>query len=115
VAGELVAVVRARAIETEADVAVAVSAPPGWHRLVVAGRRSGHLVLGVRYGELTASRLHNVAGALADRGWQLDEDGEGATLRHPPGTDATTIAFEVLAVLTLAGAPADTRQIRPAG
>jgi hypothetical protein len=111
VAGELVGQVRAHAIESEHDVAVAVTAPDGWHRLVVTGRRSGHLVLSVRYSELTASRWNNVAGALARRGWQLDDDAEGSTLRYPPGTDATTIGFEMLAVLTTGGAPTDVRAV----
>jgi hypothetical protein len=115
VAGEIVGQVRARAIESEQDVAAAVAAPAapaeGWHRMVVTGRRSGHLVLSVRYGELTASRWHNVAGALARRGWQLDDDAEGSTLRYPPGTDATTIGFEMLAALTVGGAPADVRTV----
>ena len=50
-----------------------------------------------------------LAEALTRRGWQLDEDGEGATLRLPPGTTATDVAFEVLAVLTVAGAPTAPR------
>ena len=50
-----------------------------------------------------------MAEALIRRGWQLDEDGEGATLRQPPGTTATDVAFEVLAVLTVAGAPTTPR------
>ena len=52
-----------------------------------------------------------MAGALAGRGWQLDDDGEGATVRFPPGTDATTPAFELLAALTVSGAPNDVRSI----
>jgi hypothetical protein len=114
VAGDLVGQVRARAIEGEADVAAIVAAPgEAWHRLVVTGRRSGHLVLSVRYSELTASRWNNVAGALARRGWQLDDDAEGSTMRYPPGTDATTIGFEVLAALTVGGAPASIRPVTP--
>jgi hypothetical protein len=112
VAGDLVGQVRARAIEGEADVAAIVAADgEGWHRLVVTGRRSGHLVLSVRYSELTASRWNNVAGALARRGWQLDDDAEGSTMRYPPGSDAATIGFEVLAVLTVGGAPASIRPV----
>jgi hypothetical protein len=68
-------------------------------------------VLVVRYSELTASRWHNVAHALAERGWQLDEDDEGATVRHPPGTEPSTVAFELLAAAALAGAPSDVRQV----
>jgi hypothetical protein len=78
---------------------------------VVGARAGGHLLLGIRYDGLTASRRHNVAGALAQRGWQLDEDDDGVTLRFPPGTDASTAAMEILSVLTLAGAPSDVRRV----
>lgn len=111
VAASLVDTVRTRAIEQESDVAASVSAPEGWHRVVVTGRGSGHLVLSVRYDPLTTSRLHNVTGALAQRDWDLDDDGEGSTYRFPPGTDAATAAFELLAALTLGGAPRDVRTI----
>jgi hypothetical protein len=111
VAGDVVVAVRAHAIEHGRDVAATVSAPDGWHRVVVTGRPGGHTVLGVRYSELTASRWHNIAGALAGRGWDLDDDGEGATRRYPPGTEASTAAFEILAVAALAGAPTDVRQV----
>lgn len=109
VATALVDVVRSHAIERELDVAATVSAPDGWHRVVVTGRRSGHLVLSLRYDELTRSRWHNVAGAVAKRNWDLDDDGEGSTCRFPPGTEASAAAFELLAVLVLGGAPADVR------
>jgi hypothetical protein len=102
---------RAQTMATSADTAATVSAPDGWHRVVMTARDSGHVVLGVRYEPLTTSRLKNVADALAARGWQLDEDGEGATIRFPPGTDATTPAFELLAAATLSGAPADVRTV----
>jgi hypothetical protein len=111
VATDVVAAVRGHAIEHGHDVAATVSAPGGWHRVVVTGRPGGHAVLGVRYGELTTSRAHNVARALAARGWDLDDDGDGATRRHPPGTEASTVAFELLAVAALAGAPGDVRQV----
>lgn len=111
VAGDVVVAVRAHAIERGRDVAATVSAPDGWHRVVVTGRPGGHTILGVRYGELTASRWHNVARALAGRGWDLDDDEEGATRRYPPGTEASTVAFELLAVAALAGAPGDVRQV----
>jgi hypothetical protein len=111
IAGDIVVAVRRHAIEGEVDVAATVSAPDEWHRVVVTGRRSGHTVLGVRYSGLTASRWNNVARALAGRGWQLDDDDEGATLRFPPGTEPTTVAFELLAAAALAGAPTDTRQV----
>jgi hypothetical protein len=65
----------------------------------------------VRYEDLSRSRWNNVHGALTQRDWDLDDDGEGVTRRYPPGTEATTAAFELLAVVTLGGAPADTRQV----
>ncbi len=102
---------RAHTMSTSADTAATVSAPDGWHRVVMTARESGHVVLGVRYEPLSTSRLKNVADALAGRGWQLDDDGEGATIRFPPGTDATTPAFELLAAATLSGAPSDVRTI----
>jgi hypothetical protein len=111
VAGDVVVAVRSHAIEHGLDVAATVSAPGGWHRVVVTGRSSGHVVLGVRYGSLTASRWHNVARALAGRGWDLDDDEEGATRRYPPGTEPSTVAFELLAVAALAGAPSDVRHV----
>jgi hypothetical protein len=111
VASDIVDVVRRHAIESGVDVAATVSAPSGWHRVVVTGRRSGHAVLGVRYSELTASRWNNVAAALATRDWQLDDDDEGATLRFPPGTEASMVAFELLATAALGGAPSDIRQV----
>ena len=111
VAGDVVLTVRSHAIEHGLDVAATVSAPDGWHRVVVTGRPGGHAVLGVRYGELSASRWNNVAKALAGRGWDLDDDEEGATRRYPPGTEPSTVAFELLAAATLAGAPSDVRQV----
>jgi hypothetical protein len=112
VASDLVDTVRQQAIEAGRDVAATVSAPNGWHRVVVTGRSSGHVVLVVRFSELTTSRWHNVEKALRERGsWDLDDDAEGVTRRYPPGTEAATVAFELLAALTLAGAPADTRTV----
>lgn len=114
VMSDVVVALRAHALDSGVDATATVSAPERWHRAFVTARPGGNMVLGVRYGELTSSRWHNVAKALGGRGWQLDEDGEGATLRFPPGTDATAPAFEVLAVLTVSGAPADTRQVTAA-
>jgi hypothetical protein len=111
IAADIVDAVRRHAIQSEGDVAATVSAPEGWQRVVVTGRRSGHVVLSVRYSELSRSRWHNVAGALAKRGWDLDEDREGATNRIPPGTEASAAAFELLAAATLTGAPTDVRQV----
>jgi hypothetical protein len=111
VASDALVALRVHAIEHGTDAAATVSAPDGWHRVVATARESGHLVLSVRYGELTLSRWNNVAAAIAKRGWDLDDDAEGATRRFPPGTEATTVAFELLASLTLSGAPAGTRSI----
>lgn len=108
----IVLAVRSHAIEAEADVTATISAPDGWHRVVATARSSGHVVLGIRYTELTPSRRHNVEKALARRGWQPDEDGDGVTRRFPPGTDASDPAFEILSVLPLAGAPADVRRVQ---
>jgi hypothetical protein len=116
VASDLVDTVRQRAITADRDIAATVSAPDGWHRVVVTGRRSGHVVLALRFSELTNSRWHNIERALRERGgWDPDDDAEGVTRRYPPGTEATTVAFELLAVLTLAGAPADTRTVTVSG
>jgi hypothetical protein len=111
VAADVVDVVRRHAIESGHDVAATVSAPDGWHRVVVTGRRSGHTVVGVRYSDLTRSRWHNVGRALAERGWDLDDDEEGSTRRYPPGTEASTVGFELLAAVSVAGAPTDVRQV----
>jgi hypothetical protein len=102
---------RAHTMRIGADSAARVSAPPGWHPAVMTARESGHVVLSVRYEALSTSRLKNVADALERRGWQLDDDGEGSTLRFPPGTEASTPAFELLGALALAGAPSDTRSV----
>jgi hypothetical protein len=111
VAGDAVIALRVHAIERDTDAAATVAAPGGWHRVVVTARQSGHVVLSVRYGELSLSRWNNVAAAIAKRGWDLDEDGEGATRRFPPGTEPATVAFELLAALTLSGAPAGPRTV----
>jgi len=111
IVSEILVGLRAHTMQTSADTAATVSAPDGWHRVVMTARASGHVVLSVRYEPLSTSRLKNVAGALAGRGWQLDEDGEGATIRFPPGTDATTPAFELLAAATVSGAPSDVRSV----
>jgi hypothetical protein len=79
--------------------------------VVITARPSGHVVVGTRYSELGRSRWNNVADALERRGWQLGEDGEGATRRYPPGTQASDAAFEALAAATLSGAPSDVRTV----
>ena len=108
---DLVVALRSHAITAGIDAAATVGAPAGWQRLVVSALPSGHVVLGVRYSDLSRSRWNNVAGALEKRGWQLDEDAEGATRRYPPGSDPADAAFEALAATTLAGAPADVRTV----
>lgn len=108
---EAIVSVRAHVMIGEVDASATVSAPDGWHQLVINARQGGSSVLIVRFNELSASRLRNVADALDRRGWQLDEDREGATLRQPPGTPATDTAFEVLAAIAVAGAPASVRSI----
>jgi hypothetical protein len=108
---DVVVTLRGHAIERASDVIATVSAPPGRHRLTLTARPSGHAVLGVRYGELTRSRRNVIAESLRAREWDVDEDGEGATRRLPPGTEHTTVAFEALAVLTLGGAPSEPRVV----
>lgn len=88
-----------------------VAAPDGWHRLTITAMPGGHVVLGVRYAGLSKSRTNNVHEALDRRGWDLDEDGEGSTHRHPPGTDAMTVAFEVATMVGAGGAPKKPRRI----
>lgn len=108
---EAIVSLRAHVLINEIDAAVTVSAPEGWHPLVINAKQGGSSVLVVRFNELSASRLRNVADALSKRGWQLDEDREGATLRQPPGTTATDTAFEVLSVIGTGGAPTRPRTL----
>ena len=110
VVADAVVNLRAHVMDTSLDTALTVAAPEGWHQVVVTAKPGGSSVLVVRFGELSVSRLRNVAEALGRRGWQTDEDREGATMRQPPGTSATDVAFELLAVLTVAGAPTTPRQ-----
>jgi hypothetical protein len=107
----VVVALRAHAILTGTDALATVTAPPGWHGVKVAARPGGHVVVGVRYTPLSPSRWHNVAGVLNTRGWQPDEDAEGATRTFPPGSEPTDAAFEALATLSAAGAPAGIRQV----
>lgn len=111
VLNDVVLAVRAHAMTTGVAATAIVAAPEKWHRLTLTAMPGGHLVLGVRYVGLTTSRTNNVAEALDRRGWQLDEDGLGATHRHPPGTDAMTVAFEALTVVGAAGSPKTLRRI----
>jgi hypothetical protein len=112
VAADVVAALRRHAIEHEVDAVAAVSAPAGYQRVTVTVRSSGHVVLGVRFGDLGRARRNNLVPALADRGWLTDEDGDGATHRIPPGTEPAEAAFELLAVVTLVGAPSGVRSVR---
>ncbi len=108
---EAIVSVRAHVLIEEIDASATITAPEGWHRLVINAKQGGSSVLVVRFNDLSASRLRNVADALVRRGWQLDEDREGATLRQPPGTSATDTAFEVLAAIAAAGAPSTPRTV----
>jgi len=111
IVSDVVVALRVHAIEADTDAAATVSAPDGWHRVVLTARSSGHLIVGVRFTDLSTSRWHNVAEALARKGWQLDDDDEGATIRFPPGTGPTDAAFEALAAIAVAGAPTQVRTI----
>ena len=111
VLSEAIVSLRAHVLINEVDASATVSAPEGWHPLVINAKQGGSSVLVVRFNELSASRLRNVADALSKRGWQLDEDREGATLRQPPGTAATDSAFEVLAAIGIGGAPTAVRTL----
>ena len=108
---EAIVSLRAHVLIKEVDASATVSAPEGWHPLVINAKQGGSSVLIVRFNELSASRLRNVADALSKRGWHLDEDRQGATLRQPPGTMATDSAFEVLSAIGIGGAPSTTRTL----
>ena len=109
VLSDVIVDLRAHVMVHEREAAATISAPTAWHQLVINAKHGGSSVLVVRFSALTASRLRNVATALSARGWQLDEDREGATLRQPPGTASADVAFEVLGALVVAGAPKDVR------
>jgi hypothetical protein len=111
VVADLVLAVRAAVMERGVDVVATIAAPPGRHAVLVVGRPGGHTVLAVRFDDLTLSRRNVLAEALAGRGWDADEDREGATRRFPPGTEHTAVAFEVLEVITAGGAPAEPRAV----
>ena len=111
VLNDVVLALRGQVMDAGSAATATVAAPDGWHRLMLTAMPGGHVVLGVRFAGLTKSRTNNVAEALDRRGWQLDEDGEGATHRHPPGTDAMTIAFESLTMVGVAGSPKTARRI----
>jgi len=108
---EAIVSLRTHVMIKEIEASGVIAAPEGWHRIVVNAKAGGSSVLVVRFNELTVSRTKNVATALNSRGWQLDEDQEGATLRMPPGTTTIDVAFEVLAALVVGGAPSDNREM----
>ena len=91
IAADVIATVRGHAVEHSVDTSATVSAPEGWHRVIVNCSTGGNTVLRVRYTDLTRSRANNVAKALVERGWQTDEDGDGASCRFLPGVEATTM------------------------
>jgi hypothetical protein len=111
VVADLVVAVRGHALERGVDVIATISAPPGRHQLRIVARPGAHVVLAVRYDDLTLSRRNVLAEALQQRSWDADEDREGATRRFPPGTEHTAVAFEVLEVITAGGAPAEPRTV----
>lgn len=111
IATDLVVAVRSHAIEAGVDASAAISAPESWHRVMVNCSSTGKTLLRVRFTDLTKSRANNVSKALVERGWQIDEDGDGASCRYPSGVEATTVAFDALGALTLAGAPSDVRSV----
>lgn len=108
---DVVVSIRSHAITAELDSSASISAPEGWHRVIVNCSSTGKVLLRVRFADLTRSRANNVSAALVGRDWQVDEDGGGASRRYPSGVDATTIAFDVLGALTTGGAPSDVRSI----
>lgn len=111
IATDIVIAVRRHAIERRVDASAAISAPETWHRVMVNCSSTGKTLLRVRFTDLTRSRANNVSHLLAARGWQIDEDQDGASCRYPSGVEATTVAFDALAALTLAGAPSDVRSV----
>lgn len=111
VASDIVVAVRAHAIEHAVDVSATISAPDAWHRVMVNCSATGKTLLRVRFPDLTTSRANNVSQSLVARGWQVDEDGDGASRRYPSGIEAATVAFDALGALTLGGAPADVRLV----
>lgn len=108
---DLFITLREKVMMSDSESSAVISAPAGWHGVVVTAKPGGSTVLICRFNNLSLSRLRNVADALVRRGWLLDEDREGATLRMAPGTTTTDVAFEVLAALGTAGAPSGEREV----
>ena len=111
IVSDVVIAVRTQAISGSIDASAEVSAPHGWHRVMINCSSTGKTLVRVRFTDLTTARANNVSAALVQRDWQLDEDGDGASRRYPSGTEPTTVAFDALGALTLAGAPVDVRTI----
>jgi hypothetical protein len=114
VMGDVLLALRTHAATTGQAAIATIAAPQGWHRVVVTAQPGGHTVLVVRFADLTPSRATNVGRWVGERGWQTAEDRRGASRTLPPGTDATSAAMEVLAVLTAGGAPASPRRVSAA-
>lgn len=112
IATDVVVAVRTHAIQSTVDTSAELSAPEGWHRVMINCSSTGHTLLRVMFGDLTRSRANNVSRALTDRGWQVDPDEAGASRRFPEGTEPTTVAFDALAALAVGGAPTDIRSVR---
>ena len=113
IAGHIVAAVRSHAILTGLPATATVAPPDGWHTLRITATRSGIVTLRFRAKELSVSRWSNVFRDMADRGtgWGPDDDHAGMSKVFHPGTDPTDVAFEILAALTVSGAPSDVRQV----
>lgn len=112
IATDVVVAIRTHAIRSEVDTSAELSAPEGWHRVMINCSATGHTLLRVMFADLTRSRANNVSRALTDRGWQVDQDESGASRRFPEGTEPTTVAFDALAALAVGGAPTDIRTVR---
>ena len=61
---EAIVSLRAHVLISEVDASATVSAPEGWHPLVINAKQGGSSILIVRFNELSSSRLRNVADAL---------------------------------------------------
>ncbi len=108
---DVVVAIRSHAIQAEIDTSASISAPEGWHRVIVNCSATGKTVLRVRFGDLTTSRANNVSSGLVEQGWQIDEDRDGASQRYPSGVEASTVAFDALGAVGLGGSPRDVRSV----
>jgi hypothetical protein len=111
VATDVVVALRVHAIEHGCDAAATVDAPAGYQR--PRRDRPPERARGAR-DPLQRPRplpLEQPGRRPRAAGWQVDDDGEGATRRYPPGSQASDAAFEALAAVTLVGAPSDVRVV----